>query len=472
MSGLRDFVFIVVWLGLIPVSLIRPWIGILVWYWLAFMVPHGLTWGFSRTLPVAMAIGGATLLGWLFVKERKPIPMTWTVIGVGLMTIHFTLTTITAFDRELAYGKWDWVIKILLMTFVTMTLFQDRARLRLLYMVTALSLGFYGLKGGIWVFRTGGGERVYGPDMSFFADNNAIGLALCMILPMLLYLSREEPRHWLKRIMQVTFFFTVVAIIFTYSRGAFLGLAIILSVLIWRSPWRKRFAMTVLVCALIAIPLLPQTMTDRIESIGDQQSEETRDTSVQGRIQAWQTAWNIAVDHPFLGGGFRTMWNPMVWLKYFDPNMEGSRSTDAHSLYFEVLGEHGFLGFGFYMLVLLSTLVSLRKIRKRWRGHPEYGYLANYAEMTQLCLYPFLVAGAFITVAYIDLYFYFIASNVMLGALSAQAEKAVAPLPVRGRPPALATPPAPALPIAAALPAAARRRVLPPAPARKRHGHA
>ena len=469
MSGIRDIVFIIFWLGLIPVSLIRPWIGVLVWYWLAFMVPHGLTWGFSRTLPVAMAIGGATLVGWLFTKERKPIPLTWTVIGLALLTVHVSLTTVTSFDPELAMEKWTWVIKILLMTFVTMTLFQDRARLRWLYMVTALSLGFYGLKGGIWVFRTGGGERVYGPDMSFFADNNAIGLALCMILPMLLYLSREEPRRWLKRIMQVTFFFTVVAIIFTYSRGAFLGLAIILGVLIWRSPWRVRFAMTVVVCALIAIPLLPQTMTERIESIGDQQSEETRDTSVQGRFEAWRTAWNIAVDHPFTGGGFRTMWNPLVWLRYFDPNMAGSRSTDAHSLYFEVLGEHGFLGFGLYILVLGSALVSLRQIRKRWRGHAEYGYLANYAEMTQLCLYPFMVAGAFITVAYIDLYFYFIASNVMLGALSAEAEKAVAPEAVRGRRPAPATPPVPALPSVPALPAAARRRARALPPVRKRH---
>ncbi len=446
MSGLRDVVFLLVWIGLIPVSFVRPWIGILAWYWIAFMVPHGLTWGFSRTLPVAMGIGGATLLGWLFTKERRPIPRTWTVIGLVLLTVHFTLTTVTAFNREMAMGKWEWVIKVLLMTFVTMTLFQDRARLRWLYMVTALSLGFYGLKGGIWVFRTGGGERVFGPDMSFFTDNNTVGLALCMILPMLLYLSREESRRWLKKGLQVMFFFTIVAIIFTYSRGAFLGLSIILGVLIWRSPWRVRFATTVLVCSLVAIPLLPQNLWERIESIGEQQSEETRDTSVRGRLEAWGTAWNIALDHPFAGGGFRAMWNPFVWRSYFDPNTGGLRSTDAHSLYFEVLGEHGFLGLGLYLLVLGTALVGLRRIRKRWRGHAEYGYLAHYAEMTQLCLYPFMVAGAFITVAYFDLYFYFIASSVTLGALSDKAEKAVAPEPVRVRRARPATPSVPALP--------------------------
>jgi putative inorganic carbon (HCO3(-)) transporter len=444
MSGLRDVVFLIVWLGLIPVSFMRPWLGILAWYWISFMVPHGLTWGFGRTLPVAMGIGGATLLGWMLIKDRKPVPRTWTVFSILLLTAHFTLTTMLAYNPEEAWDKWNWVIKVLLMTFVTMTLFQDRVRLRWLYMVTALSLGFYGLKGGIWIFRSGGGERVYGPDMSFFADNNTLGLALCMILPMLLYLSREEPRRWLKRTLQIMFFFTIIAILFTYSRGAFLGLLIILGAMIWRSPWRVRFGMALLIGALIAVPLLPEGLSDRIQSIGEQSSEETRDHSVQGRFEAWRTAWNLAADHPFTGGGFRALWNPGIWIRYSGLELEGPRGTDAHSLYFEVIGEHGFVGFGLYLFVLASTLVTLRRIRRRWRGHAEYGYLANYAEMTQLCLYPYLVAGAFIGVAYFDLYFYFVAASVVLRSLSDQAEKALAPQPVRIRRtgPAAATTPA------------------------------
>jgi len=119
---------------------------------------------------------------------------------------------------------------------------------------------------------------------------------------------------------------------------------------------------------------------------------------------------------------------------------------DAHSLYFEVLSEHGFLGFGLYLLVLAGTLLTLRRIRKQWRGHAEYGYLSNYAEMTQLCLYPYLVVGAFLTVAYFDLYFYFVAASVTLRALSDQAEKALAPEPVRVRRAWPVTPSPPALP--------------------------
>ena len=459
MSGLRDVVFLIVLIGLVPVSLIRPWVGILAWYWIAFMVPHGLTWGFGRTLPVAILIGGATLVGWVFTKDRKPIPRTWTVFALLFLAAHFTLTTVLAYNPLEAWGKWEWVSKVLLMTFVTMTLFQERARLRWLYMVTALGLGFYGLKGGVWVLRTGGGERVFGPDMSFFADNNTLGLALCMILPMLLYLSREEPRPWLKKVLRVTFFFTIIAIVFTYSRGAFLGLVIILAILIWRSPWRLRFGMALLIGALVAAPFLPDRLWERIQSIGEQESVATRDTSVQGRFEAWRTAWNIALDHPFAGAGFRALWSKGIWNTYYGSDFLAVR--DTHSLYFEVLSEHGFLGFGLYLSVLVGTLMTLRRIRKQWRGHAEYGYLSSYAEMTQLSLYPFLVAGAFITVAYFDLYFYFVAASVTLRALSEQAEKALAPEPVRVRRARPATPSAPALP------ARAPRGPFPPP--RKRH---
>jgi probable O-glycosylation ligase (exosortase A-associated) len=262
-----------------------------------------------------------------------------------------------------------------------------------------------------------------GPEMSFFSDNNELGLALCMILPILLYLSREEPRPWLKFVFRATFGMSIVSIFFTYSRGAYLGCMVVLAILIWRSPWRLRFAAAIVTSALIAAPLAPDRLWDRIASIGQQESEETRDDSARGRIEAWTTAWNIAVDRPLTGGGFRALWNGFVWERYYGPGFLKSR--DAHSLYFEVLSEHGFLGFALYFAVVISTLAALRRIRKRWRKDPEHGYLSHYAEMTQLCLYPYLVAGAFLTVAYFDIYFHLVASSMVLHALSAKAEATV-----------------------------------------------
>jgi putative inorganic carbon (HCO3(-)) transporter len=424
MSGLRDVVFLAVLVGLVPVSLARPWLGVLAWSWIAYMAPHKLTWGFGQTLPVAMLIGGATLAGLLFTSDRKPVPWVTGTVLLALFSIHITLTTIVGYMPELSWGKWDWVSKSLLMTFVTMMLFQDRTRLRWLYMVIALSLGFYGLKGGLWVLRTGGENRVWGPEGTFFGDNNTLGLALCMALPLLLYLSRDEPRPWLKGLLRTVFAGSCIAILFTYSRGAFLGLVVILAVLIWRSPWRLRFGMAVLIVSLIAAPLVPAGLWARIQSIAQQEEVETRDSSAAGRLEAWQTAWNVALVRPVTGGGFRVLWNGDVWQNYYEGSFLAVR--DAHSLYFEVLGEQGFLGLALYLAIIVNTLLTLGRVRRRWRGHAENGDLSRYAEMTQLALYPYLVAGAFLGVAYFDLYFHLVATSVMLQVLSAQAETAPA----------------------------------------------
>src|SRR5262249_58910131 len=126
-----------------------------------------------------------------------------------------------------------------------------------------------------------------------------------------------------------------------------------------------------------------------------------------------------ARSRPFTGAGFRALWNEDIWAIYYGPNYY--KAFDAHSVYFEVLGEHGLLGFGLYIGALVSTLISLGRLRRRWRDHPEYGYISRYAEMTQLSLYPFMLSGAFIPFAYFDLYYLLVACGSMLYVLSQEA---------------------------------------------------
>jgi hypothetical protein len=73
-----------------------------------------------------------------------------------------------------------------------MCLIHGKERIQLLVWVTAVSIGFYGIRGGIFTILTGGNYRVYGPEETFIADNNQLGLALTMILPLLYYSSRSS----------------------------------------------------------------------------------------------------------------------------------------------------------------------------------------------------------------------------------------------------------------------------------------
>ena len=193
------------------------------------MSPHRLSWGFAYEMPLAQMVAIPMLAGLLITKERRSIPvLAESVLLAAFWGLTF-LTTLYAWYPDEAWSDFKQFSKIILMTFVTMALVQDRLKLRYLLLVAAFSIGFYGLKGGAWSIATGGASgMVLGPEGSFIGDNNGLALALNMTLPILFFLAREEQRIWLRKLLHAIFFLTILAVIFTYSRGGFLGLAVVL----------------------------------------------------------------------------------------------------------------------------------------------------------------------------------------------------------------------------------------------------
>ena len=91
--------------------------------------------------------------------------------------VWMSITTVFAILPDLAFEKWIFVMKIMLMTILTMTLMQSRERIHALVWVVVLSIGFFGVKGGVFFIVSGGEFRVWGPDTGTVGANNAIGLA-------------------------------------------------------------------------------------------------------------------------------------------------------------------------------------------------------------------------------------------------------------------------------------------------------
>jgi probable O-glycosylation ligase (exosortase A-associated) len=251
---LRDIFVLGVIFASIPYILKRPWFGILMWSWLAYMNPHKISWGFARDFPVAMVIGIVTIIALLFSREPKKIP--WTretivlVIFVSWMTLT-TLTTLSALKPEFASVQLEKVLKIQLMTFVTLILINSPYRVNALAWTIGLSLGFYGVKGGIFTITSGGGQHVMGPAGTFIGGNNEIGLALIMTIPLLRYMQLNAKRRWVRWGMTAAIALCLIAILGTQSRGAFLGLGAMLLFLVLKSRRRIPF----LVFAAIAIPI-------------------------------------------------------------------------------------------------------------------------------------------------------------------------------------------------------------------------
>ena len=157
-----------------PVILMRPYVGITMWCWLSYMNPHRLTWGFAYSLPFALAVALLTIVGTVLSKEPKRLPLNAISVLIVMITIWISITTVFAIVPDQAFAKWDRTIKILAMTFMTMVLVTNRERLQALIWIIVLSLGYYGVKGGIFAIVTAGNYRVWGPPLSFIADNNQL----------------------------------------------------------------------------------------------------------------------------------------------------------------------------------------------------------------------------------------------------------------------------------------------------------
>ncbi len=412
---MRDILVTSVIVSLLPLCFVKPWVGALVWTWIGLMNPHKLAWGFARTMPFALMVAAATLAGALLTRDRRPIPRTAEVYLLLAMWGVFLLSTLTAINPTEAWPQLDRVSKIFLMTLVSMKLLQEPRKVRALLWVMGLSIGFYGLKGGIWAVRTGGQNMVVGPEGSFIAGNTEIGLALNMAIPILIFLRREETRRWVRHFLSATILFSVVAVLITYSRGAFLGLGAVLVMLILKGRKKLLLLPSAALAVVLAATYLPAGWFERMETI---QTYE-RDSSAVSRLKTWKVGYWIALDRPLLGAGFRPFTR-----ETFDRYMPNyPKDHDAHNIFIQVLAEHGFTGLALYGGLLVATGWNLRRLIRRARGDPSLRWVYNCCHMLEVSLVGYVVSGIFLSLSYFDFFYSIVAVSCILQALVARRER-------------------------------------------------
>lgn len=401
---MRDLFVAIVVFGLLPLVLRRPQVGIYLWSWIGYHNPHRLAFGWAYNFPWAMLIAVTTFIALLASKEPKRIPWTRETILLLCFVLWMLVTTLNALYPAFAWESFVKVFKVLLMTFVTLIIINNRERLNGLIWIICISLGFYGIKGGIFTIMKGGVHRVQGPDGTFFGGNNEMALVLAMIIPLLAYLRVQEKRAWLKFGLGAAMMLSAVAAIGSQSRGGMVGLAA-MGLFLWLKS-RNKFITALMIASSVLIigSIMPQAWYDRMNSIKTYE----QDQSSLGRINAWWTAFNVAKSR-ITGGGF-SMFLPPTFRQYAP---EPFRVHDVHSVYFEAMGEHGFIGFAMFMALGLMTWQRCNQIKRTCKNDPERKWAADLAAMIQVSLVGYATAGAFLGLAYFDLFYHLIAITVL-----------------------------------------------------------
>jgi putative inorganic carbon (hco3(-)) transporter len=386
-------------------ALKSPWIGIMGWTLVSLMSPH-MEFGYAAGgWPVATGYAAVTMLGLLITRERQN-----PFVGAGpkwllAFTIWICITLPFSMIFEPSYKLWERSMKIYLMIFVTLALLDTKHKLNVFIWINVIAIAYFGVKGGVFTIATGGNYRVWGPG-GFIQGNNELALAVLTVTPLMRYLQMQQTNRWAIHAFTVSMLLCVATALGTQSRGALVGL-ICMGAFFWIKGNRKLLSGgIILAIALIALPMMPETWWDRMETIKTYE----QDDSALGRLNAWGMAWNVAKDRIF-GGGFM-IWNSTIFAIY---GPEPDRFHAAHSIYFQVMGEHGFIGLGIWMAIGAATWLAARDLVKLGRAHPEQKWAADLGPMIQVSMISYASAGAFLSLSYYDLPY-----NVMIMATVAQ----------------------------------------------------
>lgn len=454
-------------LGLLPLLLYtmaqRPFIAVGMWVWTALFFPNAWVYGIAGHIRYNLLFTAVAILGYLVYKHKPKIELGVIggfVLAFFLWTIGSTLTTVGRLDIAIEY--WIRFFKVFMLFVFVVLAIKDKLHVDFVLWCLMLSVGFYADLEAAKFILSGGGHKIVGLPGHVLGDRNELALAFVMTLPIAYYLLGEYGKH--SRLLRLGLLGTmaalVIAVIGTSSRGGFVALAALGAYMYVKSERKVLLTFLIVALAVGLTPLISEEYVSRIDTI--QAADE--DSSFMTRVVSWKLSFIMAAKHPFFGGGFKSLEYFPNWLllsrDFFSfpwfytgdalPNTTVARA--AHSVYFQVLGEQGFVGLGLYLGCLASAFLKAGAVVRRARraGAPEW--LRTLATMLQLSIFAFALGGAALSFAYVDLIF-------CLFGLVLVVEKRLLPATLRSMA-ASAAPGAAALPAAGTMAPSGPRPVL------------
>ncbi len=310
-----------------------------------------------------------------FVKDPVAMPL----MAFALVQI---ITTLISVEPVLSAQNLVVSLVSLALYFVivnTLKTKKDFDKAMKIFIITAFILSIYGI---MQYFTLGTTSKAWvdvnlNPDLETrvvgtFGNPNVFAEYLEHILPVAITLVFVY-RKWLNKIiMGLIAGVMFVCLVLTFSRGGYLGFvsAAMLFVLLKMAKFIPLF----IAGGIAAIPLLPNVVLQRINTIGNVQ-----DTSNAYRTYIWEGTINMIKDFWITGVGYGYWAFKNTFLEY---GIKGSRAWHSHNMYLEIMAEMGIFGMLTFIWVVLSIFISTikfaKKTKDRYFSYVSVGLLGGF----------------------------------------------------------------------------------------------
>lgn len=445
MLDLALFAFVMAFLAL---GVAKPFLWVLAYIYIDILAPQKIGWVLTPALPISLIAFCAAFAGWLLTDPKSETRFHYRQ-GLMLALLVYCLVTTQSADFPVeAATKWSWVWKALVFAIFLPFTLTTRTRIEAVILTIVLTVGAIVISAGLKTVLGGGGyESLY-----FFVNDNSniyesstlatVAIGMTPLIAWLMKYGRVFPPDWRVKVFGVCLIFACLLIpVGTEARTGLLCIAV-LGVLLLRTV-RNRIAYIAgaAMLGLVALPFLPASYWERMSTI----TQHGGDQSASTRVAVWEWTLDYVQEHPF-GGGFDAYRGNSF--KYMMPQRieEGSsvsieyvevedKGRAYHSSYFELLGEQGYPGFALWMVLQLTGLWQMERLRRRYRtrdeegGGPDERWIGPLAVGLQNAHVVYLVGAAFQGIGYQPVVFLFLGLQIALWTYCAKRESVRPPQP-------------------------------------------
>ena len=403
---LSDALWLFIIICFVLAGFTRPYVALAAVIWVDVLRPQDISFGFLAGQSLSLYITLFFLFSFVIniSKVKRPHDLKPTYILLFLI-LWVTICNMYAIAPVLAWFKYDFVVKTLIFCLFIPFVASEKRQLDFLIAIFVSSLSFYILTAGL---RTITGSGGYGAQLVFTrggdsgaAETSTLSMLSVMILPLVFYIIKHSVYHSSPKIVKFALilicFCGLAGMIGTHARTGLIGLIVFVAFYIYHSKYKIKILALLILSIPIVYSVLPSDYLSRMNTIKSANSE----SSALGRIIVWKWTLDFVQTRPFLGGGFNSFVANAGELKQYIPEGvwidEKEDSGKAyHSIYFESLGETGYIGLIAYLYMLFLIWRSNVKIR----NHKPDESLVQLAISLNLCLFIYAACGAFIGIAY------------------------------------------------------------------------
>jgi probable O-glycosylation ligase (exosortase A-associated) len=436
---MRDLAFVAFLLALIGFGFKRPFLFVLAYAYIDIVSPQRLTYLLLNSAPISLIAFALAFLGWAIADDKRGTTIAPRQILLTLLLLYCGYTTTQADFALPALDKWAWVWKALVFAIFLPFTLRTRLRIEALLLFMVLSAASIIIVGGIKTLASGGGYGILNlmvTSNSGLYEGSTLAAVAVAIIPIALWLAKFGTIYpsniWVRLFVAGLVFACLLIPVGTQARTGLICIGV-LGLLMLRHTKRRFLYISIVAAGLaIAVPFLPSSFTQRMDTIKGYKA----DSSASTRVAVWKWTWDYAKDHP-LGGGFEAYRSNKLKIEKTEVGgaagnsdvttvVEYDQSRAYHSAYFEMLGEQGWPGLILWLMIQLGGLFSMERLRWRTKRDPEREWMSTLAGALFQAHMVYLVGALFVGIAFQPFVYMLIGAQIGLAAYATRARKATA----------------------------------------------